>query len=329
MTQLVQKGSFMLSLDTELAWGGVHDRSYLRRSHLFEGTRNAIARLIVLLERYEIRATWAVVGHLFLDKCGPVNGTKHYEVVRPTYSWMQGDWFDGDPCTNLENAPFWYAPDIVENILNCRTPQEIGCHGFSHIIAGDPGCSPECFESELKASQAAARQWGITLKSFVFPRNSIGHLDVLATNGFTSYRGVLPRWHDRLTGPAKRVGRMLDNTLPVPTTTAMPQHTEGLWNLPATCFYLHREGWARRIPIGMRVQKANLGMRRAANDGSLFHLWFHPFNLASDPDGLLRGLESIFEEVARLRDSGKLENPTMGELAQHMNAPELNRKIVV
>jgi hypothetical protein len=48
----------------------------------------------------------------------------------------------------------------------------------------------------------------------------------------------------------------------------------------------------------------------------MFHLWFHPFNLASDPDGLLKGLEEIFIHVNRLREAGKMTNPTMGDLSE-------------
>ena len=44
-------------------------------------------------------------------------------------------------------------------------------------------------------------------------------------------------------------------------------------------------------------------------------MWFHEFNLASDSERLLHGLESIFQEVSRLRDLGFLKNPTMGEFA--------------
>jgi len=99
--------------------------------------------------------------------------------------------------------------------------------------------------------------------------------------------------------------------------------------MPATCYYLHRDSWARKVPIALRVCKATLGIKRAVNEKSLFHLWFHPFNLASDPDGLLNGLESIFKEVARLRELGKLTNSTMGELAQHLDTVTGDRKGVV
>lgn len=321
----LNKGTFLLSIDTELAWGGIHDGSFRRRQQMFERTRRTIAGLIQIMERYEIRATWAIVGHLFLESCKPSNGVKHPEIVRPSYPWRSGDWFEDDPCGDVGTDQYWYGPDIVESILKCRVPQEIGSHGFSHVIVGDPGCSRECFDSELKACVEVARAWGITLRSFVYPRNSIGHLDVLAANGFTAYRGLSSAWHQRLPGPARRVGRGADYLLPVPVVTAQPRRAGDLWDLPATCFYLHRDGWARGIPVALRVYRSVLGVRRAAREKSLYHLWFHPFNLASDPDGLLGGLEAIFKEVARLRELGVIENLAMMDMVEHLETTNIER----
>ncbi len=311
----LDKGVFLLSIDTELAWGGVHDGSFRRRTHLYRLTREAIARLLALQECYQIRATWAVVGHLFLEPCRPVDGVKHPEVVRPAYAWFSGDWFQYDPCTGLEADPFWYGPDIVEAVLRCKTPQEVGSHSFSHAIMGDPGCSREAFQSELRACQEAARPWGIQLRSFVFPRNSIGHLDALSASGYTAFRGLARPWHGRLPVLGEKALRGLQALSPLAPETSQPRLLDGLIDLPGTYFYLHREGWAKRVPIGARVHKAFLGLEKAARSREIFHLWFHPFNLATDPQGLLSGLEAIFRRVAVLREAGRLDNPTMGELA--------------
>ena len=69
------------------------------------------------------------------------------------------------------------------------------------------------------------------------------------------------------------------------------------------------------VPVALSVHRARRGLERAMREGATFHLWFHPFNLASDVNGLLGGLESIFQEVHRLVKADRLTNPTMGELA--------------
>jgi hypothetical protein len=70
--------------------------------------------------------------------------------------------------------------------------------------------------------------------------------------------------------------------------------------------------------VGIAVRKSKLGLERAARQQAIFHLWFHPFNLASDPEGLLQGLEEVFKHVSKLREAGKLVNPTMGDLAESL-----------
>lgn len=310
-----QPGAFLLSIDTEMAWGGVHNGSYVGRMAHYERTRDAIDRLLQLLQKYEIRATWAIVGHLFLDSCESIDGVKHPEIVRPTYPWFRGDWFDADPATNAGEDPAWFGPDIIEKILEAEPPQEIGSHGFSHLIAGDPGCSRECFESEIKTCVEHGARKNIELKSFVFPRNSVGHLDVLAEQGFNAYRGSVPAWYTRFPAPLRPWARLVDSLLPVTPPVTTPEWHDSLCDLPASYFYPHREGWSKLIPLGLTIHKINLGLEKAARENSMFHLWFHAFNLASDPDRLLDGLETVFERVASMREAGRLSNPVMGELA--------------
>lgn len=316
---MLDRGAFLMSIDTELAWGGVHDGSFRQRENMFRETRKAIEGLLGLLERYEIQATWAVVGHLFHRECAPENTIRHPEIVRPEYPWFHGDWFKDDPCSDVDASPYWYGPDIIDSIVACRTPQEIGSHGYSHTIIGDVGCSREAFDSELKACVALANAWGLELKSFVYPRNSIGHLDVLERNGFTNFRGNVARWYQGRPRPLRMVGRALESALPVPVVAEGPRKVSGLWDLPASNFYMHRDGWGRRIPIASRTAQADFGLRKAARERSTYHLWFHPFNIASDTKGLLGGLETIFRKVQSMREQGVLENPTMGGLADQLN----------
>jgi peptidoglycan/xylan/chitin deacetylase (PgdA/CDA1 family) len=309
-------GVFVFSLDTELAWGSMHHGSYAGHEADFARTRDVIGRVLEMFEKYQVRGTWAVVGHLFLESCAETAGVKHPEVIRPRYSWFSGDWFARDPASTVREAPWWYGPDIIGSIRACKVHQEIGCHNFSHIIVGDPGCSADAFRSELAACRTLAERSGTDLKSFVFPRNSIGHLDVLRQSGFTSYRGVAPAWPESLPGPLAKVGRLVDSFLPVPAPVTQPVLTEGLWDLKASYFYRHRNGWARMVPVGVQVRKAVLSLRRAAHRGATFHLWTHPFNIASDPEALLRGLERILQEAKNLSDSGLLVSRTMSEVVE-------------
>ena len=322
-----ETGSFILSLDTELAWGAVHRGGFAGRESYFDRTRFVVDELLALCETYEVRATWAIVGHLFLEKCSAEDGVKHPDIVRPDYGDFTGDWFDRDPCSNVNEERFWYAPDIVEKIRSCAVPQEIASHNFSHMVIGVPGCGPETFAGELAASKRVARDWGLELKSFVYPRNAIGHTAVLRDHGFTSYRGLAPDWTSRLPGPFRRAARFVDAFLPIAAPIVQPVEDDGIWNLPASYNYLHRAGWGRLVPIEIRVRKAVASLRKAARQGGIFHMWTHPFNIASDTKGLLKGMEKVFQEAAGLRESGLIATVTMSEIVEALEARRRNNKV--
>ena len=69
------------------------------------------------------------------------------------------------------------------------------------------------------------------------------------------------------------------------------------------------------MPVRARVRKAGKGLHRAVRDEAVFHLWFHPFNLAPDRVAMLAALDEVLAEVATLRAAGRLDVRTMGELA--------------
>ena len=276
-----------------------------------------IAEILEVFTRYEIPATWAVVGHLLLDRCAANGGRPHPDIVRPAYSWLDGDWYDIDPCSTLAEAPAFYGRDVVAAIAGCEVAQEIGCHSFSHLIAADPGCSEEAFASDLAACRAAAGAQ-IDLRSFVFPRNAIGHVGLLGEHGFRCYRGRTE------TVPLSRVARTVDRVRPLARSAVRPvREPSGVWNLPQTYLFAPATR-GRRLPIGIWARRARARIRLAARERSMFHLWFHPYNVTAAPERALRGLGAICQEVARQRDAGRLDVLTMGALADRLDAAALS-----
>ena len=77
-------------------------------------------------------------------------------------------------------------------------------------------------------------------------------------------------------------------------------------------------GWAKCLPVRFRVRKVRNGLKRAIATSRVFHLWTHPFNLASDPDRLLAGIEQIFRDVADMRERGEIENLTMRQVVERI-----------
>lgn len=313
-------GVFLFTLDTEALWGVPERRSsgtYER--HMGNEFRRVTRELLDLLDEYEVPATWAVVGHLFLETCeGPLHGHLHLE--QPRHSWFP-DWYYNDPGTNVHSDPGWYAPDIVDAILGSKTRHEIACHSFSHCIFGDSGCERRVAVSELAECRRLADSKAIELKSFVFPRNSVGHLDVLRESGYLCYRG--PYSSSPTTGVLRFLRRaygVAKEFIPSAPPTSECTMTEGLVAIPDSMLIRSRLGWRKVIPLSITQYRAQLGIRDASDKGTIFHIWTHPLNLAYQRVAMFDLLRSVLETVNRERERGRIRTCTMAEVAEQFIA---------
>jgi peptidoglycan/xylan/chitin deacetylase (PgdA/CDA1 family) len=315
-------GTFVLSLDTELIWGSFAHTSDADFERRYPDVRGTIEKILGLLDRYEIPTTWAVVGHLLLESCsrGP-DGRAHPDMPRPAHGWYAGDWYNRDPASHRVQDPLWYGRDVVDAIRSARIAHEIGCHGFSHALFGDPGFSAMVADAELATCVELAGQLGLRPTSFAFPRNSEGHHARLAAHGFTAYRGADPTWYRQLPGAAARVANFADHLLAIAPPVSSPvEALPGLWNIPGSMLLLHRVGVRRLVSAERRIAKAQLGIQAAEARDRVFHLWTHPFNLAHDRPVMLRALDGILRLVADRRAADKLRVETMESLARRLGA---------
>jgi len=321
-------GTFVLSLDTELIWGSFDHLADHRFERLYPDVRGTIQRILDILDRYEVPATWAIVGHLLLESCsrGP-DGRPHSNMPRPSFEWYPHDWYDRDPCKDRFTAPLWYGRDIVEAILARGIRHELGSHGFTHAPFLEPGMPVQMARAELDACIDASAELGFRPTSLVFPRNVQGHFDVVVERGFTAFRGPDPTWHRGLNGRVARAAHLLDHIAALPPPVSWPFEVRpGLWNIPGSMLFLHRVGVRRAIPMVARVVKARLGLRQAVREDKVFHLWTHPYNLAHDRPAMLAGFEAIIREAADLRAAGRLEiKPMGGVVASLSQADPLTR----
>jgi hypothetical protein len=320
------RAAFTISIDTELAWGSF-DRNGLRKyDKEYAQEREIIRDLLVLFEKYRIKATWAIVGHLFLHQCAQKGPNSHNHVLQPQYSWYPEGWLSHDPFSDVDKDPFFYAPDIVDAILASSQKHEIASHTFSHAILGDPECSGDVARSQLVECRRLAEEKGVRLHSVVFPRNSIGHLDVLCQQGFSCFRGREKSWYSMI-GASKYASKLFhfaDKLLAV----SPPVYPElecllcgngrsVIVDVPASTFFAPYKGLWRLVRISDRVRQAKKGLASAIQRKALFHLWFHPVNLASSSQ-LMDALEEILSEVSEMVEAGTLHSMTMEEIASRI-----------
>src|SRR5262249_44505594 len=167
-------------------------------------------------------------------------GRVDYNWPAPQFRWFQGGWYEGIPAFGEDGADVFYAPDLVEKIVSCRTYQELGTHTFSHIDVGDPGCSAEAARAEFSVCQVVCRDWGRKLRSVVFPHNYAGHLEVLEETGYRCYRGLNCEWYRfgwdwSKSSKAARLMiqplRYLDEKWPICPPLPAPRRVGKLWEI--------------------------------------------------------------------------------------------------
>lgn len=308
-------GVFTISLDFELIWGTLDLYGPGRFIETCRRERIVVERLLDLFAEFEVSATWCTVGHLFLGECSRNHGNSHPEIVRPSPEWVPHEWFSHDPGGTEASHPVFYGRGLIEKIRACAVPQEIGCHTFSHVILGDPGCSRATAESELAACVKLAEELGIQMRSFVFPRNRVGHRDVLRAFHFTSYRSPEPQWYEKWPGAVKRAGHLFNVLAATEPPVGLPERdSEGLWHTPASMLWFPMKPGRLYNPVAFTVKRAKKGLDAAVRRNRVFHLWFHPTDMAEDTERMLNGLRAVLEHARALRNRGDLQVLPMGEL---------------
>ena len=312
------KGTFVISIDVEMAWGTFDVGGLKKHERDFEKVREVITRLLEVFQHYQTPVTWAIVGHLFLDSCRPENGIAHPDMPRPSYPWFPADWYSLDPCTNYKKDPIWYGKDIVELIRSNNVNHEIACHSFSHVDFGHKGCSEEIARKEIQKCVQLADNIGLQMKSFVFPKNKTGHLDILKENGFNVYRGKDKWWSDRFKRPLlNNIAQFAEEFFCLPPRCHLPAEVlPGLWELPGSMLFRSLNGPMALIPLSWRPRRALMGLHRAVAKREVFQLWFHPWHIANGLDKLINSLSIILKEASRLRELGMLEVVTLSEMPE-------------
>jgi peptidoglycan/xylan/chitin deacetylase (PgdA/CDA1 family) len=290
------RGALCISIDVEAAWGvwdkptaTYHERCARHEARIVQG-------LVALFDRFEVSATWAVVGRLLeLDEAAAK--------------------------TTAHGAQIWYAPELIEQVRAARTPQDIGSHSYAHVYFGS--ATREAARGDLAAARRVHDRHGLPFTSFVFPRNQVAHVDLLRDAGVKVFRSVDRGWYigvrERLGRMAGRVANLADKVLPVPPAVVQPivHATERgpIVELPSSMLLMARNGLRRAVHPAVAVGKARLGLAAARRTGGTFHLWFHPSNFYYDLERQLDTLGEILRAATRMRDRGEIDIRPMSSYA--------------
>jgi len=234
-------------------------------------SEEAIKVLLELFESHKIPATWAIVGCLFVEF----------------------------PSTMKR---------IIDLILNSSCNHEIGYHSFTHINFSQRGRNYA--EYEIEEGLKIAKQYGISMRSFVYPHNAVGHMDVLKENRFIIYRSKDISFANASQGLISRFFcKGIDHFLSDPVT---PKWHDGIWEIPSSMYFSDS-----LLPFTL-LMKAKSGVNKAISSGKVFHIWLHPQDLIHDPL-LARRLDLFLHYVEKKINEGRLQATTMGDLGLMLN----------
>jgi peptidoglycan/xylan/chitin deacetylase (PgdA/CDA1 family) len=302
--------TLVLSLDLELAWGSFDHAFGPRLLEMARWTHDQGAPLLLeLLARNGLSATWAVVGLVMLDHLPePL-------ALAPHRTPDGQDWFAHVPPGATEaSAPEWFGASLVRRIRAARPRQEIGFHGFSHVILDDPHLSAERAREEIDRCVELARDLGLDVVSFVFPRNGVAQLDRLRAAGVRAFRSrTAPS--ARLPGAAvRRVWEVGADFLGLRPALVAPHVQGGMVEVPGSLLVRSAAGWRRLIPDAARLRRLRQGLRAVARQGGVLHVWLHPESLYAARPRLEGVLGDFFAEASDLAAASRLRVRTLGEL---------------
>lgn len=287
------RGGVIFTGDFEQGWAVAHSKLQADPETTAQRERDNIPRILKQLDGYKIPVTWATVGHLLLKECsrGEHDWMQRLPYLDDHFIHLEGDWFDVDPYTSWDKAKSWYAPDLIQMILDSETRHEIGCHTFSHVDCRGKYCPPQVLDDELTACEEAAKPWGIELRSMAFPAGTAGNFEVLRKHGIKIYRRRVYLYE--LAYPFRDEHGILVS----PTGYGLGYSYPGM-------------------SLKKNVQRYHLAIDKAIRTNTMAHFWFHP---SADQKVFSELLPGILEYCAQKRDEGLLWIATMDMVQSFIN----------
>lgn len=313
-------GKFVISLDFEGMWGSLCSRDkkdverFRIRTKLID---EYVSRMLRLFEKYDIHVTWAVVGAMLCENSDEVKNYLPDDIYYEKYDCSLYKYLSQ---IDQDEKGQYYVRRIVESVLNAPN-QEIGSHTFSHIYALEQGINEKLIRQDFLAFERIMEKFDMKPCSLVMPRNMV-------KSPFFSvikeYKYLAVRDRQR---PAIKIGNIernkiidfLDCYIPIRRDLCYSESEiekiDGVYNIRASMFfrtYDYRFKYFENLKI-LRIKRE---MLRSARNNKVFHLWWHPHNMATNIEWNFTALEELLKYFNVLRTKYGYESHSMGEIVR-------------
>ncbi|HVR23594.1 MAG TPA: polysaccharide deacetylase [Candidatus Polarisedimenticolia bacterium] len=326
-------GTFIISLDFELHWGIRDVKTVAQYRENLLGVRRAVPAMLATFAEYDVHATWATVGFLFFSRRNellralPAERPHYDDAHLSAYAEM------GAVGQDENEDPFHFGRSLLEQIQSSPA-QEIGTHTFSHYYCLEPVESIAAFQADLRAALAAAADFGVVLKSIVFPRNQYdeGHLRVCGEMGLKAFRGNPQSWLYRPRVGADqtrsvRAARLIDSYCDLSSHNcySLAETAVGVpKNLPASRFL---RPYTAKVLAALQERRIKGDLTYAAQRGLVYHLWWHPHNFGAYLEKNIGMLRRILDHFQGVRERYDMQSKNMAESA--LNSSEIQDHVVI
>jgi peptidoglycan/xylan/chitin deacetylase (PgdA/CDA1 family) len=299
---------FILSIDTEADFWkyiqspfGSLSKSYKVKWHLnrlrgyfrYAKDREGIVQIVDFLKKNKIPANFNVVAHLYLKQC---NGWPHFNEQKPNASWFfKKDWYYWDKGGDFKSKPGLYVGDFFEKHSRNRL-FDFGIHNFAHECLSLE--NQAISDSIVSAAVSAAKSLGIRPVSASAPFNITedikspetlynslkkSGIQIVRYMGYEDYPGGFSHAF-RMVKPFKKHGLLMING---------SNYFEGTNSI-------------EKINSVILDIKNNLDKKE-----EVYCLCCHDFTFKS-----IKNLQTIFNEVLKWREEGKIKIITMKNLVK-------------
>ncbi len=302
-------GKFVISLDCELIWG-VHHYGGIKRYPYLQSYESSYNFLIDLFSTYKINATFAFVGSIALNK------KEFRDDINNSLGNYYKKWLNEIEDKSAKRPELWFNRDIIQKILDSDQNHEIASHSFSHPNFINEQFTKKMAINEFTLSNKILKKiMNEDIKSYIYPENGIGHLDIFKDSKYEIYRGKNKSWYENL--PLNRIFHFIDQSLPItPPSVKLSSDIYGNKYLPGSLMLFAYDGIRKIIPDNIRFLKIKKGIDKAIEKKQVFHLWFHPWNIGSSVR--MRNLfEKVIKYVEKKSSENLLEVATMSQIIEH------------
>lgn len=308
-------GYFVISLDFEGMWGSIGSQDSSGFSKRTKELPKIVSRMLHLFSKYKIHATWGIVGGLGCSNSREVLNHLKKDVYYERWKLSIKEYVSMLQESNVS----YFAPELVKMISNVPN-QEIASHTFTHIYLDEKGEDTDLIWQDIIAAQYVLEKYSKRPVTMIFPKNQYDPFinEYLQKASISIIRGNPEPILNIKNALLQKTINFTNCYFKLKRASYDIEEIElnsGIFNVRSSLFF---RTWYKNLCIfePLKFWRIESEMNYAAMNGKVFHLWWHPHNMATRIDYNFKTLEKILYLFDKLNKRYNFQSSNMYEVAQ-------------